>query len=555
MRAPLSAKAKGGAGVPARRVKWLASVVAIGATALIGATSATAQTVDQVAGQGAGSLDLERLRPALGAGGILDVEGGDVGSAGDADAALWLNASLAPLTLRNSAGAVTPLVRERIGAHLTGNFVITDGFALGVEVPIVMWQSGPSLVPGIAGKNPVAAFGLDDIRLAPKLALFSSPEGALALTLHTTLPTSVPRHQYIGDGLPTVEPELDSSMQLGPVKVALDVGAKLRAASRFGGAMQGSEVTARAGASLSLRDLVGVPMTIDATVNGAWLPLDAPTSTTNNPIEGLAGVGFNVGAVHFFAAAGTALLGAPGTPSLRGVGGLRWSPRCDDDDKDGVCGDADRCPSQAEDTDGVEDSDGCLDADAPLAPVVTVPVDTDADGVRDLDDVCPNVAEDMDGVLDQDGCGGPDEDSDGLLDGIDRCPADAESKDNVDDGDGCPEVPASQLRGIKRDTVPLGGAVSFVPLTSKLDANGMLALDTAISYLKNTKENVRIDVTPASPPVASNDKVSKKQALKLEKLSALRETAIKKYLVKNGVAPKRVVTKGDGDLKLEVRAD
>jgi hypothetical protein len=514
------------------------------------ATSANAQTLDQLAGQGAGSLDVERLRPALDANGILDVEGGEVGDAGELDAALWMNASLAPLTLRNPSGVVTPLVSERIGAHLTGNFVIVDGFALGVEVPVVVWQSGPALVPGIAGKNPVAAFGLDDVRVAPKLALLSSDAGALALTLHTTLPTSLPRHQYVGDGLPTVEPELDSSTQLGPVRLALDVGAKLRAASRFGGAVQGSEVTARAGASLSLRDLVGVPVTLDATVNGAWLPLDAPTSTTNNPIEGLAGIGVDVGAVHFFAAAGTALLGAPGTPSLRGLGGVRWSPRCDDADKDGVCGDVDRCPSQAEDADGVEDSDGCLDADVIVAPVA--PVDSDNDGVRDLDDVCPNEAEDLDGILDTDGCGGPDEDNDGLLDGIDRCPADAESKDNVDDGDGCPEVPASQLRGIKRDTVPLGGAVSFVPKTSKLDANGMLALDTAISYLKNTTENVRIDVAPATVEAIE---LSKKDAAKLAKLNTLRETAIKKYLVKNGVSPKRVVSKGDGDIKLEVRAD
>lgn len=523
---------------------------------VLGAADAHAQTVDQVAGQGSGSLDLERLRPAADANGILDVESGEVGKAGDLDVGLWLNGAFAPLTLRNAAGSggnVTPIVSERASAHLLGNFVLADGFALGVEVPVVVWQSGPAIVPGIAGKNAVAAFGLDDVRVSPKVALVSSDSFDLALQVHTTLPTSLPRHQFIGDGLPTVEPELDASTTLGPVKLAGDLGAKVRAASRFGGAVQGSELTGRVGASLGLRDLLGVPMTLDATVNGAWTVLDAPLSPTNNPIEGLAGVGFDVGPVHLFAAAGTALLGAPGTPALRGLAGLRWSPRCDDADGDGVCADVDRCPQQAEDRNGVEDSDGCIDpVPQPLAPVVTTPVDTDNDGIRDLDDVCPTAAEDPDMAVDTDGCPGADEDNDGLLDGIDRCPSDAESKDNIDDGDGCPEVPASQLKGLKRDTVPLGGdgGVSFVPKTSKLDANGMLALDTAIAYLKNTKDKVLIDVTP-------NDTDDKKAM----KLSTLRESAIKKYLVKNGVASKRVLTKGakgkgdDGDIELKVRID
>lgn len=542
-----------------KRITLAVSLVAL--TFPLTTTMVRAQTVDQIAGQGAGSLDLERLRPALGDG-ILDVDSGVVGKAGELDVALWLNASLAPLTLRNGERGATALVRERIGAHLGGNFVIVDGFALGVEVPVVVWQSGPAFVPGVAGKNPVAAFGLDDVRVAPKLALLDGAAGALALTLHTTLPTSLPRHQYIGDGLPTIEPELDASTKLGPVTLAADVGAKLRAASRFGDAVQGSEVTGRAGASLAFNEIIGVPMTLDATVNGAWSPLDAPLSATNNPVEGLLGIGFRIGSVNIFAAAGTALLGAAGTPSLRGVGGVRWSPRCDDEDKDGVCSDADRCPSQGEDVDGVEDSDGCPDIQSPLAPKVALPVDSDGDKVRDLDDVCPTVAEDVDGVLDDDGCAGADEDNDGLLDGIDRCPSDAESKNNVDDGDGCPEVPASELRGIKRDTVPLGGAVSFVPSTSKLDANGMLALDTAIAYLKNTTENVRIDVEPALQVETQTDTsalskkeaaLAKKEAAKLQKLSALRETAIRKYLVKNGVSAKRVVTKGDADMRLEVK--
>ena len=52
-------------------------------------------------------------------------------------------------------------------------------------------------------------------------------------------------------------------------------------------------------------------------------------------------------------------------------------PESGDRDKDGIPDDADRCPDQPEDKDGIEDYDGCPDPD------------DDGDGIPDTEDACP----------------------------------------------------------------------------------------------------------------------------------------------------------------------
>lgn len=98
-----------------------------------------------------------------------------------------------------------------------------------------------------------------------------------------------------------------------------------------------------------------------------------------------------------------------------------------DADKDGVKDDIDRCPKDAEDIDGFEDSDGCPDED------------NDSDGKPDKQDKCPNEAEDDDGFEDEDGCPDPDNDKDGIVDEKDKCPKDPEDFDGFEDKDGCPD--------------------------------------------------------------------------------------------------------------------
>ncbi len=103
-------------------------------------------------------------------------------------------------------------------------------------------------------------------------------------------------------------------------------------------------------------------------------------------------------------------------------------PECPDPDGDGICGDADRCPTVPEDFDGVEDDDGCPDDQ-----------DTDGDGIADSADGCIVDAEDLDQYQDDDGCPELDNDLDGVPDLNDRCPQEPEDPDGFQDEDGCPD--------------------------------------------------------------------------------------------------------------------
>ncbi|HEX2959566.1 MAG TPA: OmpA family protein [Chitinispirillaceae bacterium] len=142
---------------------------------------------------------------------------------------------------------------------------------------------------------------------------------------------------------------------------------------------------------------------------------------------------------------------------------LGWSGfiTMQDDDKDGLKNDEDRCPKDAEDIDGFEDADGCPDLDNDNDGIPDLKdkcpgesedkdgfddedgcpdLDNDNDGIPDLKDQCPGLAEDFDGFEDRDGCPDPDNDKDGVADSLDKCPNDPEDFDSFQDTDGCPDL-------------------------------------------------------------------------------------------------------------------
>ncbi len=130
-----------------------------------------------------------------------------------------------------------------------------------------------------------------------------------------------------------------------------------------------------------------------------------------------------------------------------------------DGDGDGVEDVYDVCPREPEDADGLRDGDGCpewvpddggpplvaaLDVLAPLVPAG----DPDGDGLSGDADRCPTVAEDVDGFEDGDGCPEADDDGDGVLDAFDGCRREAETPNFFNDADGCPDLAPRQVAGI-----------------------------------------------------------------------------------------------------------
>ncbi len=253
-----------------------------------------------------------------------------------------------------------------------------------------------------------------------------------------------------------------------------------------------------------------------------------------------------------------------------------------DPDKDGVVGDADKCPNEAgaaspdgcpvKDTDGdgivdkddkcvdqaetvntFDDNDGCPD---------TVP-DTDADGLDDVADKCKDQAEDKDAFQDEDGCPDPDNDGDGVLDAKDKCPGTQGPVENNgcpdtdNDGDGivdrldnCPQEKGTeknhgcktkQLVVITKNQLQILDQVKFVTGSAKLSKASNKLLDNIARVLLSHLEIWKVKVEGHTDNVGNSEKNLK--------LSQDRAASVVAYLVKKGVAPERLEAIGHGDTK------
>lgn len=563
--------------------------------ALTLAPAASAQTslLSRMAGQGAGSLDAERLRPGLDENAILDVEAGRVREPGSLGWSFWLGYNRSPVraTWTNDGKVTTlDLVGQRVGANLIATLGINDWLQLGVDLPFAFLQTGGAVLPGLEGTNPASVLaGLGDLRLSPKFALMNAESGDMldmAVVVHATVPTSLPRHHYIGDGLPTLAAELAVSRDYGALRWAANLGPKLRFPSTFAGVVQGQELGYRLGVGYDLQDTLGVPVGIDVSANGAATLFPSLLPPQSNPIEALVGVNTSLGDMQYFVAAGAGVPGSGvGASLFRALGGVRYAPSCDDSDGDGLCSKDDGCPDQAEDIDNFMDSDGCPD------------LDNDEDGVFDTADKCPNDKEDVDGFQDEDGCLDADNDADGILDGEDKCPLEAgdaatngcpvldadkdgipdsedkcpqqpgvaqfqgcadtdqdgladpddkcpnepETRNGFEDEDGCADVPPPvfQRVQVKADTIDLDGKVMFETSMSTLRKDSYALLDEVAGLLQANPKILKVRIEGHTDSAGTD-------AVNLT-LSAARAESVRTYLIQKGVAAERLEARGFGE--------
>ncbi len=231
-----------------------------------------------------------------------------------------------------------------------------------------------------------------------------------------------------------------------------------------------------------------------------------------------------------------------------------------DPDGDGIVGDADKCPTEAEDKDTYQDDDGCPD------------LDNDGDSVADTADKCPNDPEDADGFQDEDGCPDPDNDADGVPDATDKCPTEPEDMDNFQDDDGCPDldndgdgVPDAQDKcgdqpetkngfqdddgcpdeipaKVKKFTGAIKG-INFKAGSADIIASSNTVLDQAVAVLKEFPD-LKVEVQGHTDDQApkKGGKFADNQAL-----SQARADSVKAYFVSKGVEEARISAKGFGD--------
>jgi OOP family OmpA-OmpF porin len=192
-----------------------------------------------------------------------------------------------------------------------------------------------------------------------------------------------------------------------------------------------------------------------------------------------------------------------------------------DTDGDGILDKNDKCPNEAEDKDGFEDSDGCPD------------LDNDRDGILDMDDRCRNEPEDKDEFEDEDGCPDVDNDKDGIPDDKDKCPNAPETVNGYQDEDGCPdEVPAP----VKKFIGPVQG-INFVTNKATILRSSFAVLDRAVKVMTDFPE-VRFEI--------SGHTDNRGTAEHNQDLSLRRAQAVKDYLVRKGIAADRLTVAGFG---------
>lgn len=378
----------------------------------------------------------ERFALSFDRSGLLNVEWADIPSAPMAfDVSLWFGVADDPLTFQRRAPdgttRVGSLVGTRVGGGLALALAFDDRVQLGLEVPLVFYQSRQRDVAGLAGPlEDLTAGGVGTPRLAAKLHLVHQRDLGVHVTLMPafTIPAGQ-RGAYLGqDGL-VFEPALLVARTQGRARVGLNAGVRVRQEVTYLDLEVDDEIFAGLGAGYRLE---GAPVELDATLAFA-VSAEAPFERSNQGyLELMGGASLELGGpVLAFAGAGIGLNDGFGSPDWRVLGGLRLTGGDTDRDGDGRPDDDDLCPDEPEDLDGVDDLDGCPDGDeAPAADP-----DADDDGVFDWDDACPKTP----GPRAAGGCPEKDQDGDGIADHADLCPTDAEDADQFEDDDGCPD--------------------------------------------------------------------------------------------------------------------
>ena len=197
-----------------------------------------------------------------------------------------------------------------------------------------------------------------------------------------------------------------------------------------------------------------------------------------------------------------------------------------DKDGDGISDEADKCPLDPEDKDGFEDADGCPD------------LDNDLDGIPDTKDKCPNQPEDFDQFQDEDGCPEPDNDGDGIPDSKDKCPNMPEDFDGDQDDDGCPDLYESII--VKEDKIELKQKVFFKTNKATIMSISFSMLEEVAMALKDHGDlKIRIEGHTDSK---GSDKYNRK-------LSDKRAKSVRDFMIKQGIAPDRMIAIGYGEEK------
>jgi outer membrane protein OmpA-like peptidoglycan-associated protein len=512
-------------------------LVAVVASAALAPSIALAQQKVQI--------ETQLFKPSPFVGDYFTVGTGDVMGECRWNIGLMLNYQNDPLVLAtNSGDHLGSLVGHQTTANVLGAIKLLDWLALGFDVPVVVHQVGDkiSTVP-TAGSG-----GMGDIRLVPRARLYKSAGGlfSLAAEAGVSLPTGKQFDAYMGRNGYSIFPRLLGSFDFGWSGLALNAGALfVSSQDKAFNVATGNAIDTRLGGWVGV-----VPKEVDliAEVNSQMKLGEPLANAEETPMEFIGGMRWKaIPGLFVTGGAGAGVTAGAGGPDFRAFVGVQYASCCQkkatpppppppppppkpvcDADPDGdkvcsacvfdqkreaefasVCKGADKCPAEAEDLDGNEDSDGCPDPD------------------NEPDGIC-------DPWVEEQGLAGKYK---GVCVGSDKCPAQPETVNSYQDEDGCQD----QAVVIEDKKIIILQKVEFHFNEARIKDESFPLLDEVVKTLKENPQIQKISIEGHSD--------ERGEARYNQKLSAGRVQTVLNYLVEHGVEAKRLTSKGFGEAR------
>jgi OOP family OmpA-OmpF porin len=432
-------------------------------------------------------LDVERFKPAVTHDGFVNAEGSSVRYPEDPwELGAYVNYGFHPLVTVDGTGNVTrKFVSGRMGLDLMASVTLADPFAIGLDVPLYLFQTG-DYSPSFGG--------LGDVRIVPKFRLLDDLKGfGLGIVAELRAPTHTGDYSG-GTRMVVFAPRLvaDHRFRSG-LRLGANVGATIREKTTFYNVDAGSEFAYAAALGYRLGGPDGAAELGAELVGGVGL---TATDREEVPLEAFPYFKYNPSDEWAIQAGpGIGILPGYGVPLFRAFFGVRYAPTAHDADHDGVPDDRDRCPHEAEDRDGIHDQDGCPEDDE------------DSDGVPDAEDKCPTQKETINGFQDEDGC--------------------------PDEGPAKVIVEKGQIRILEN--------IHFKTGSAQLDPRSHSILNQVALTMKANKSIRRVRVEGHTDETGTREH-------NLE-LSKERAASVREYIIARGVKPDRLRAEGYGETR------
>ncbi len=310
--------------------------------------------------------DIQRFQPSATASSGFATAGGDLLAPGDVRVGLTLDYSHNPLVLRIDGARAYAPVQNNLTANATAAFGIGARFELDLAAPLILDQHGTG------PQSPaLPAHSLGDLWIRPVIQLLSQAQSGVSLSLSPTLVIPL---------LHKLDFASESSTRLFP-----EAGISYRGTTWFGAAgvmfkWRGPDTSPAAGVTLG--NELGLDLALGRILSPEWELIGellggvalatVSEGVQGNPLEGILGARYRLGdSWTLQLAAGGGIFSAPGTPDARVIASV-------------VFGNPRPHPGET-----------CILHDPAGAQVVSKRgTDRDHDGIDDACDLCPYVAGD-----------------------------------------------------------------------------------------------------------------------------------------------------------------